>query len=73
MQSVAKADDFTLRIYVTPPEELTDETLPTRPFQKDASTKRIVERERRVALARKRIAWARRLLIRFQFGLPETR
>jgi hypothetical protein len=68
--------DFTLRVFVEPPELLDEEAIPTRPFQKEVM-KEIVDRESvRHELrerAHRRRAWARRLLIRFGFGLPEHR
>jgi hypothetical protein len=68
--------DFTLRVYVEPPELLDEEAIPTRPFQKEVM-KEIVDKESRrvelMELAHRRRTWARRLLIRFGFGLPEHR
>jgi hypothetical protein len=67
--------DFTLRIFVTPPEQLEDETVTTVRFQKQVMDQ-MVAQERRVERAqrgRRRIAWAQRLLVRFGFGLPGAR
>jgi hypothetical protein len=69
-----QADEFTLPIYVSD-DLIVEETLdavPTRPFPKQAMNQ-LVGREKRTAEGLRRIDWARRLLLRFGFGLPEQR
>jgi hypothetical protein len=65
-------DDFSLSITVTPPERAVDEHAPTQPFLRpalpgvDLSRADEARRERRMR-AYRRIAWARKLLRRFNF------
>ena len=62
------AEEFTLPIHVMPPEFLGDDAVPTRPFAKPTMNQLIAHE-----LGVRRIEWARRLLVRFGFGLPEQR
>jgi hypothetical protein len=63
-------EDISLEIHVMPPEF--DESAPTTPFPKQ-TMEQLVAGEQRLADNVRRIGWARRLLIRFGFGLPEAR
>jgi hypothetical protein len=68
--------DFTLRVFVEPPELIDEEAIPTRPFQKEVMHEIVVKESSRIErreLQHRRRTWARRLLIRFGFGLPEHR
>jgi hypothetical protein len=68
--------DFTLRIYVEPPERIDDETLPTTPFEKQMMQnlmKNESAREERREQTRRRRLRARKLLVVFGFGLPDER
>ena len=68
------AEDTTLRIYVNLPDDFED-AVPTDRFQKYEMKEMLAQESSiaRRARAKKRIEWAQRLLIRFGWGLPESR